>query len=871
MEHNVEKERLAASVNNTNWKKWGPYVSDRQWATVREDYSEHGDAWGHVSHDISRSYAYRWGEDAIAGFCDADQILCLAPAFWNGRDPIIKERLFGLTNNQGNHGEDVKELYYHLDSSPTHSYCKFLYKYPHSKYPYHDLIHHNHRSKLEEEYEIFDTDAFKNNRYFDCYIEYAKADPYDILLKITVHNRGKRKAPIHILPHFWYRNYWRHNSRYEKPEITSADDNCIRAKSIRNGKYYLYHEEGIQLFCENETNETRISGQPNLFEFVKDGINDHVVEARETVDPEKKGTKSAVWIIKDVPAGESVQVRIRLSKRKLKDPWFNYDHIIESRIRETNDFYQGIIPHHLSDNHKNLMRKAFAGLLWTKQYYYLDVFKWLFGEPGGDKPRRHYPRNYHWQHMTNRHIISMPDKWEYPWYAVWDLAFHATTFAEIDPDFAKEQLLIFLREDYQHPSGQIPAYEWNFSDVNPPVHSWAVWQVFERDKAANGKPDWEFLEKAFHKLTLNYNWWINQKDKDGTSLFEGGFLGLDNIGVFDRSNMPAGIKDMQQADATSWMAMFSLDMLRMSVELAQHNPVYEEMAAKFFRHFLNIAWSMHHMGETKISLWDDEDAFYYDVVRMHSGVNAKLKVRSLVGVIPLFAIEVFDKILFDGLKKFKSRAINIIRNRPDLAAWISRIEEVGVNKNYLFSLMRGFRLEHLLKRMLDENEFLSDFGIRSLSKIHEKEPFQFQHHGHHMIKYEPGESSSRMFGGNSNWRGPIWLPLNYLIIQSLRKYYDYYGPEYIYEFPNGSGNMLNLKQIAQELTKRVLRLFERDETGKYRYHTDDPEHKYAEDPHFSDHHLFYEFFHGDNGRGLGASHQTGWSALIANLLLEMDE
>jgi hypothetical protein len=867
-----EVEKLAVSDSYKNWKKWGPYLAERQWGTVREDYSEHGDAWEFVNHEKARSNAYRWGEEGIGGFCDSREILCLAPAFWNGKDAILKERLFGLTNGQGNHGEDVKELYFHQVSSPTHSYCKYLYKYPQIKFPYANLVsNNNNRSREQAEYEILDTNCFKKNKYFDCFIEYAKADFDDILMKITVVNRGKKKAKIHVLPHLWFRNFWKHNKRFSRPNMKSIADDCVQSRSIRNGRYYFYHENGEQLFCENETNNKRIYNFSNETDFVKDGINDYVVDGKPTVNPEKNGSKLAVWHKFKLKGGEEKVVKVRLSKTKLKEPWIDFDDIFEQRIKECEDFYNEKIKNDIPKEHQAIAKSAFSGLLWTKQFYYYDVFKWLFGGPGEERPNRSNPRNFSWQHLTNRHVISMPDKWEYPWYAAWDLAFHMASFSEIDSFFAKEQLLLVLQESYMHPNGQIPAYEWNFSDVNPPVHSWSVWNVYEKDKKIKGEGDTKFLEKAFQKLLINFTWWVNQKDKSGTDLFEGGFLGLDNIGVFDRNHMPEGITRMQQADATSWMALFTLNMLRMSLELAKTNKTYEESAAKFFRHFLNIAWAMHHIGKKDISLWDDEDNFYYDVVEMSSGVTERLRVRSLVGVIPMFAVEIINKDLFEELKEFRIRANEIIRTRPDLASLISNLDKTNEDGNYLFSIMRAFRLEHLLKRLLDEDEFLSDFGIRSLSKYHEKHPFVFQHHGHHQIQYESGESRSNMFGGNSNWRGPIWMPLNYMIIQSLRKYYKYYGPTYVYEFPTGSGNKLNLREIANELSKRLIKLFERNEDGKFQYHSEDAEKVFTNNEHFKNQHLFYEFFDGDNGKGLGASHQTGWTALIANLIMELDE
>ncbi|WP_149273533.1 MGH1-like glycoside hydrolase domain-containing protein [Pareuzebyella sediminis] len=871
VQNGIEAQRLAVSKNYKNWKKWGPYLAERQWGTVREDYSTHGQAWDFVDHEKARSNAYRWGEEGIAGFCDAREILCLAPAFWNGKDPILKERLFGLTNNQGNHGEDVKDLYFHQVSSPTHSYCKYLYKYPHRAFPYEMLVEKNQRSREEPEYELLDTNAFKNNAYFDCYIEYAKADVDDILMRVTIVNRGSKSSMIHVLPHLWFRNFWKHNKRFSRPSMSAIADDCVLSRSTRNGRYYLYHQKGQQLFCENETNNERIYNVANEVDYVKDGINDFVIDHKPSINPDKKGSKFAVWHKFRLKAGQEKTIKVRLSKKKLPTPFTDFDEIFDNRIKECEAFYNETLYESMPEAHRTIAKRAFSGLLWTKQFYYYDVFKWLFGGPGEPSPYRYSPRNHSWQHLTNRHVISMPDKWEYPWYAAWDLAFHTASFAEIDPYFAKEQLLLVLRENYMHPNGQIPAYEWNFSDVNPPVHSWAVWTVYQKDKKCSGVGDNAFLEKAFQKLLINFTWWVNQKDKHGTDLFEGGFLGLDNIGVFDRNHMPPGITRMQQADATSWMAMFTLNMLRMSLELAKTNGAYEEAAAKFFRHFLNIAWAMHHIGKKDISLWDDEDNFYYDVVEMSSGMTDRLKVRSLVGIIPMFAVEIIHKDLFEQLKEFKIRAAEIVRTRPDLASLISRIEEANPHGKYLFSIMRGFRLEHLLKRLLDENEFLSDFGIRSLSKHHKEHPFVFEYHGHHRIQYEPGESSSSMFGGNSNWRGPIWMPLNYMIIQSLRKYYRYYGPTYVYEFPTGSGIKMNLKEIAHELSKRLITLFERNDKGKFQYHSDDPNNLFTKDEHFRNQHLFYEFFDGDTGKGLGASHQTGWTALIANLIMEIQE
>ncbi|MFT3703427.1 MAG: glucosidase [Agriterribacter sp.] len=866
-----ENERLSRSQKNHNWKKWGPYVSERQWATVREDYSPEGNAWGFVNHDLARSYAYRWGEEAIAGFCDSDQVLCIAPAFWNGKDPIIKERLFGLTNNEGNHGEDVKEIYFHLDSSPTHSYCKFLYKYPQHAFPYMQLIQQNQRDRLSPEFELLDTGIFDENRYFDCYIEYAKAGVNDILMKISVYNRGPEEASIHVLPQVWFRNFWKHNARFSKPAISSITKNCLKTSSSRNGNYYFYHEEGEQLFCDNETNNQRMYHRSNDVPYVKDGINNYVVNNQPSVNPAKEGTKAAVWLNAKIASKGSKTFRVRLSSVPLENPWSDFDAIVTERSEETDGYYNQLAAQKkLSKNQSQLLRSAMSGLLWTKQFYYLDVYKWVFGEPHETPPYRNHKRNYDWQHLTCRNIISMPDKWEYPWFAAWDLAFHAASFIHVDSYFAKQQLLLVLREYYMHPNGQIPAYEWNFSDVNPPVHAWSVWYVYETDKKKTGVSDWDFLERAFQKLLMNFTWWVNQKDANGIDIFEGGFLGLDNIGVFDRNFMPTGIKKLQQADATSWMAMYAINMLRISLELAQHNKAYEESAAKFFRHFLNIGWAMHHIGKKDISLWDDQDAFYYDAIQFENGSSQRLKVRSLVGIIPLLAVEIMHSSMFDQLREFNTRLQVIKLTRPDLTRVISDIEAKNKDSKYLFAIMIGDRLESLLKRLLDEDEFLSDYGIRSLSKHYQANPFSFGYQGHdYRIQYEPGESSSSMFGGNSNWRGPIWLPLNYLIINALRKYYEYYGDSYTYEFPARSGIRLNLKQIANELTKRLLKIFETNESGQYQYHAGYQSQWKEKD--FKDHHLFYEFFHGDTGQGLGASHQTGWTALIANLLLEMDE
>lgn len=866
---NKEKQRLLDSKNNTKWKKWGPYLSERQWGTVREDYSANGDAWNYTPHDIARSKAYRWGEEGIGGICDNKQLLCFSLVLWNEKDPILKEQLFGLTNPQGNHGEDVKEYYYYLESSPTHSYMKMLYKYPHEAFPYEKLVLENSkRKKNYPEYELIDTGVFDNNNYFDVFIEYAKNSPEDILINIKIENRSKNKATIHLLPTIWFRNTWDWFENFQKPKIYS-EENYIKAKHQELGDYYFYSSKKCeQLFCENETNIKRLYGV-NKKGYFKDGINDYIVyENSNAVNPDKIGTKSAFHFISEVEGEGTVEYAVRLSDKKLKSPFKDSDKIINERRKDNDEFYELIQNGITDEDEKLIQRQAFAGMMWTKQFYYYNIAQWLNGDetqPPPPKTRKH-GRNNEWFHLYNSDIFSMPDKWEYPWYAAWDLAFHALPIALIDPDFAKEQLNLLLNENYLHPNGQLPAYEWSFSDVNPPVHAWAVWRVYKIDQKHNdGKSDYDFLERAYHKLLLNFTWWVNQKDKDGHNIFEGGFLGLDNIGVFDRSSkLPTG-GSLEQADATSWMAMYCLNLMRISLELSVTKPVYQDMATKFLEHFLYIAGAMANIGGEGINLWDDDDKFFYDVLHLPHGELIPLRVRSMVGLIPLFAVETLEPDYLDKVPKFKERLYWFLSYRPDLTNLISRWNIGGQRERKLLSLLRGHRMKKILKRMLDETEFLSEYGVRALSKFHLENPYVFKANGERFeVHYTPGESDSRLFGGNSNWRGPIWFPVNFLIIESLQKFHHYYGDDFLVEYPTNSGNYLNINQIANELSKRLIKIFKKDKDGKrpiYGFNN-----KIQNDKHFKDYILFYEYFHGEKGWGLGASHQTGWTGLIAKLI-----
>jgi len=864
---NFEKDRVIETRNNRGWKKWGPYLSERQWGTVREDYSPYGSAWEYFSFDQSRSRAYRWGEDGIAGICDYKQLICFSIALWNEKDPFLKERLFGLTGNQGNHGEDVKEVYYYLDSTPTHSYMKYLYKYPQEEFPYADLVIENSkRGSHDPEFELVDTGIFDEDKYFDVFVEYAKADAEDICIKITIFNRGPEKATLHVLPTTWFRNFWSFVVDKYIPTISAGINNSLAIEHRELGTFYLHYEGNPDLlFCNNETNHEKVYNHAPAEGYWKDGINDFVVEGKDSVNPDQKGTKAALRYIVEVEPGGSKVIRLRLSDRPINNGFHDFELIYDARMKEADIFYDEVAGDLQDPELKALQRQAFAGMMLTKQFYYFDVSLWLKGDPGSHPPQeRMHGRNKDWMHLNNMEIISMPDKWEYPWYAAWDLAFHCIPIAIIDPEFSKRQLILLLREWYMHPNGQIPAYEWNFSDVNPPVHAWACWRVYEIERDKYGKGDINFLERVFHKLMLNFTWWVNRKDSEGKNIFEGGFLGLDNIGVFDRSRpLPTG-GHIEQADGTSWMAMYSLNMLKIALELSKTNSNYEDAASKFMEHYLYIAGAIANLRGGGLNLWDEKDGFFYDVLHSPEGEYIPLKVRSMVGLIPLFAIETLEPDLIEKFPHFKRRLEWFLSYRPELAALVSsKIEDKGIRRR--FSLIRGDKLSRILSRMLDESEFLSEYGIRALSKYHLDHPYEFTTENEvYTVKYSPAESETRMFGGNSNWRGPIWFPVNYMIIESLVKFHEFFGPEYTVEHPTGSGKYMNMKQVAEELSKRLIKIFTKDESGNRPVYGSSK--KFQEDPHFKDHYLFYEYFHGDNGRGIGASHQTGWTGLVADLL-----
>jgi len=886
MDSRAEAKRLSdAEEQNIPWKKWGPYLSERQWGTVREDYSDNGDAWNYFPHDHARSRAYHWGEDGLAGICDDHQVLCFALALWNGRDPILKERLFGLTNSEGNHGEDVKEYYFYLDSTPTHSYMKYLYKYPQAPYPYADLVETNRRRSREEpEYELLDTGVFEGDRYFDVFVEYAKAAPEDMLVKITVCNRGPEAATLHLLPTLWFRNTWSWAGGGKKPVLARVDghgNGIIHAHHtdpLFQGfleDYYLACEgDAPLLFTENETNHERIFNTPNASPYVKDGFDSYLVHNRQdAVNPIQTGTKAAPHYQLSVEAGSSKTVRLRLSRTApggVGDMFGDFDEVFLSRIAEADAFYASITPDAIKDDtdRTRVMRQALAGMLWTKQYFYYDVDKWL-EEHHVTPEKRHRMRNGAWFHMLNDDIISMPDKWEYPWYAAWDLAFHMLPLAVVDHDFAKAQLDLMLRNDYLHPNGQLPAYEWNFGDVNPPVHAYATMQIYLMDKErSNGEGDVEFLKYAFSKLLVNFTWWVNRKDRNDNNVFEGGFLGLDNIGVFDRSSpLPTG-GYLEQADGTAWMVFYSQQMLRIAVELALHEPLYEEFVSKFFQHTMWIAGAMDRLGEHQDEMWDKDDGFFYDVLRLPDGQSLRLKVRSLVGLLPLAAVAVFEDDILQRLPKFRAFAREFMARHPELAANIHMPGEPGVNGRRLLSIVNEEKLRSILGRMLDENEFFSPHGIRSLSRVHREHPFVFQHGGQESrVDYLPGDSNSGMFGGNSNWRGPVWMPVNFLLVMSLLRLYAYYGDEFTVECPTGSGQRLTLFQIAEELSRRLTSIFLRDGSG--RRPVNGTAEKFQSDPYWRDCILFYEYFHGDNGAGIGASHQTGWTGCVARIIQVM--
>jgi hypothetical protein len=868
----AEQLRLAEDERGERaWRRWGPYLSERQWGTVREDYSAYGSAWEYLSHDASRSRAYRWGEDGIAGFSDDRQLLCLAVALWNGRDPILKERLFGLTNREGNHGEDVKELYYYLDATPTSSYLKMLYKYPQAEFPYARLVAENARRRNgEPEFELSDTGIFDEGRYFDVFVEYAKGGPADILMRITVHNRGPEAAAIDVLPQLWFRNTWSWDNAEGRPELRAAGDDVVEVEHPELGELAFHHDGAATLlFCDNDTNRARLFGvgAPGAF---KDAFHEYVVAGRrDAVNPRRAGTKAAVRYELVVPAHESRELRLRLRDGpRSSTPFGDFDAIFDARRKEADEFYAEVQRGIPDAERRSVQREAFAGLLWSRQFYFYDVPLWLRGDPAQPAPpsTRCKGRNHDWQHLNNADVISMPDKWEFPWYASWDLAFHCIPLALVDAAFAKSQLVLLLREWYMHPNGQLPAYEWALGDVNPPVHAWAAWRVFQIDRAQRGdEGDLAFLERILHKLMLNFTWWVNRKDLRGNNIFQGGFLGLDNVGVFDRG-APLPIGDhINQSDGTSWMAMYSLNLMRIALELARRDPVYEDIATKFFEHFMQIAGAMSTMAGDGPGLWDERDEFFYDALELPDGTHIPLRVRSMVGLIPLLAVETLEPELLEKVPGFRGRLEWFLEHRPALARLVSRWHEPGRGDRRLLSLLRGHRMKCLLRRMLDETEFLSGHGVRSLSRHHRESPYVLTRGGQeYAVSYEPAESTTDLFGGNSNWRGPIWFPVNFMIIESLRQFHHYYGDDFRVECPTGSGIMLTLEQVADELTGRLTRLFLRDADG--RRPGAGRMGSLGTDPHFRDYVLFHEFFDGDNGEGLGASHQTGWTGLVATLL-----
>src|SRR6266446_4510894 len=898
---NAEEKRLQESnERNVHWKRWGPYLSERQWGTVREDYSPYGSAWDFFPHDHARSRPYRWGEDGIMGISDRHQLVCFALAVWNGRDPILKERLFGLTGNEGNHGEDVKEYYFYLDSTPTHSYMKALYKYPQREFPYRKLVEENRRrNRSDFEYELLDTGAFDGNRYFDVLTEYAKASSEDILIRISATNRGPSEAYLSILPTIWFRNTWSWGHDDYRPclraipelnipkEYGIAGSGVIEVEHKAYGKRWLLCEgEPELLFTENETNARKLFGGENRTPYAKDGINEYVVHGnRETVNPGKTGTKASALYRLRIAPGATATLRLRLTDQepriahmsaprlvtaaapKTELLGHSFDSVLAIRRTEADEFYAKRAPKGLSEDAKNVQRQAFAGLLWSKQFYHLDIRTWLDGDPAGPPPpdSRKKGRNHEWSNLYNADVISMPDKWEYPWYAAWDLAFHCIPLAQIDPDFAKEQLTLLFREWYMHPNGQLPAYEWAFGDVNPPVHAWAVWRVYKIEKRVRGAADRAFLESAFHKLLLNFTWWVNRKDAEGMNIFQGGFLGLDNIGVFDRSApLPTG-GYLEQSDGTSWMGMYCLNMLAIALELARENPAYESVASKFLEHFVHIAHAMNDRGGEGVELWDKEDGFYYDVLHLPDGERHYLKVRSLVGLIPLLAVETLEQDIVDKLPGFKRRMQWFIDNHPDVGNHIEVAEVPGKGTRRLLSLVNREQLGSVARYLLDESEFFSPYGIRAISRFHKGNPYVMRVNGSdHRVDYEPAESSTGLFGGNSNWRGPIWFPINFLLIESLQKFHHFYGDGISVELPTGSGQRASLWDAAAEISRRLTRIFLRAEDG--RRPVFGGLQKFQTEPEWRDHIYFHEYFHGDNGAGIGASHQTGWTGLVAKLI-----
>jgi hypothetical protein len=904
-----EDERLEETrTRKKYWKRWGPYLSERQWGTVREDYSPYGTAWEYFPHDHARSRAYRWGEDGIGGISDRHQMICFALAMWNGRDPILKERLFGLTGHQGNHGEDVKEYYFYLDSTPTHSYMQMLYKYPQAEFPYDALVAENgRRDRTEPEFELIDTGVFGEDRYFDVFVEYAKADVEDILIKIIVVNRGPETATLHLLPSLWFRNTWSWGKDDRRPTIRKKAGpetcQCVEAQHWQYGKRWLLCAGQPQLlFTENQTDYERIFNVKNPTPFVKDAFHEYLIHKNQAaINPQQIGTKMAAYYPLTLSPGDSATLKLRLtdmdpfgatnsvSKKtgsipspahaeankevpSANDFGNGFDRLFDLRQKEADDFYASRVPKDISEDARSVMRQALSGMMWSKQFYHYDVLTWLTGDPTQPPPpeERWNGRNKDWTQLYNDDIVSMPDKWEYPWYAAWDLAFHCVSLAIIDPDFAKDQLVLLLREWYMNPNGQLPAYEWSFSDVNPPVHAWAAWRVYKIERRVRGVADRAFLEKVFHKLLLNFTWWVNRKDPDGSNIFQGGFLGLDNIGVFDRSApLPTG-GHLEQSDGTSWMGMYCLNMLAIALELAKEDPAYEDIASKFFEHFVYIAHAMNNFGSHATSLWDEEDGFYYDVLHLPNGENHFLKVRSMVGLIPLFAVETLEPEVIDKLPGFKRRMQWFIDNHPDVPDHIDVSQTSPRGTRLLLSLVSKKQLGRVLSRMLDESEFLSPYGIRALSRYHKEHPYELRFNGTvNSVNYEPAESATGTFGGNSNWRGPIWFPVNYLLVESLQKYHHYYGEDFKLPFPTASNNQANLWQVAAEISRRLTHIFLRDDKGRRPVYGDAE--VFQSDPYWRDLVLFYEFFNGDNGAGLGANHQTGWTGLVAKMIQQSGE
>jgi hypothetical protein len=868
----IEQKRLnEARERGTPWKKWGPYLSERQWGTVREDYSQNGDAWNYFRHDQARSRAYRWGEDGLAGISDDKQQLCFALALWNGRDPILKERLFGLTNSEGNHGEDVKEYYFYLDSTPTHSYMKYLYKYPQQEFPYRDLVETNHRRSRDEfEYELLDTGVFDADRYFDVFVEYAKADPEDLLIRISVHNRGPEGATIRLLPTLWFRNTWSWEQGAAKPLLSQSAEGTIIAFHPELGERILYCEGSPELlFTENESNASRLWGQPNPSPFVKDAFHGYVISGkREAVSPSKVGTKAAAHYTLEVPAGGSKIVRLRLSAKPAADSFVTFDKIFAARLADADEFYNRITPSSLSEDERRVHRQALAGMLWSKQYYYFDLDTWLAEHQAHPllETSRHNIRNSEWFHMLNSDVISMPDKWEYPWYAAWDLAFHTLALSLVDFDFAKDQLLLMLRNLYSHPNGQIPAYEWNFSDVNPPVHAWATLYLFNVERQL-GRADLRFLERSFQGLMLNFNWWVNRKDPQGRNVFAGGFLGLDNIGLFDRSaQLPTG-GHLDQADGTAWMAFYCQNMLEIALILTDYDPVYEEIAYRFLEHFIWITYAMDRIGEHHDEMWDTKEGFFYDLLHLPNGDAMRLKVRSMVGLLPLCASTVFESGIVERHPRLAELIALFRKRHPEMLKHIAPADEkfIGYANRRLLSVCNKQKVDRILAYMLDENEFFGPYGIRSLSRYHLEHPFVFNLSGQqYKVQYLPAESNTGMFGGNSNWRGPVWMPVNVLLVRGLLNLHQFYGDDFKVECPTGSGKYMTLFQVAKEIALRLSSIFLRDASGKRPVYGGTK--KFQEDPHWKDYITFYEYFHGDNGTGLGAGHQTGWTGTIARTL-----